>query len=295
MKLLNEVFQKIVDSYIIKKNKKLYYYFFSIFKFLISGPIVLNFKKYKFYSYLRKKDLSRWMLRNLKEWDKDNILTILNLIKSNEYTFIDCGCNYGAYSIPIAKTRPEINVYAFDASKKIIARLEENINLNNISNINIFNFGIADKIDYINFDDNLRNFKNSGSYRFVNKARNNLNRVKVYSLDELVNENKIELTKNIIIKLDIEGFEFKALRGMVKILENNNVFILFEFSKMLLENEEDFKNRFEKFIFENKLQLYDLKFNKIRSTKLFEILSKTDTRYQTIGDYILTKSQNEKN
>lgn len=290
MKLLNEVFQKIVDSYIIKKNKKLYYYFFSIFKFLISGPIVLNFKNYKFYSYLRKKDLSRWMLRNLKEWDKDNILTILNLIKSNEYTFIDCGCNYGAYSIPIAKTRPEINVYAFDASKKIIARLEENINLNNISNINIFNFGIADKIDYINFDDNLRNFKNSGSYRFVNKAHNNLNRVKVYSLDELVNENKIELTKNIIIKLDIEGFEFKALRGMVKILENNNVFILFEFSKMLLENEEDFKNRFEKFIFENKLQLYDLKFNKIRSTKLFEILSKTDTRYQTIGDYILSNT-----
>ena len=42
-------------------------------------------------------------------------------------------------------------------------------------------------------------------------------------------------------------------------------------------------------------EMNDLKFNKIRSTKLFEILSKTDTRYQTIGDYILTNKHNEKN
>ena len=64
---------------------------------------------------------------------------------------------------------------------------------------------------------------------------------------------------------------------------------------MLINNEYNFKLEFDKFLTRNKLNLLDLKFNKIQTTKLFEILSKTDTRYQTIGDYILTKSQNEKN
>ena len=64
---------------------------------------------------------------------------------------------------------------------------------------------------------------------------------------------------------------------------------------MLINNEKNFKLEFDKFLLRNKLDLFDLNFKKIQSTKLFEILSKTDTRYQTIGDYILTKKPNEKN
>ena len=82
---------------------------------------------------------------------------------------------------------------------------------------------------------------------------------------------------------------------MKEIIKNHNIFILFEFSKMLVNSENNFKLEFENFIIKNKLKLFDLKFNKIQTTKLFEILGKTDTRYQTIGDYILTKTQDEKN
>ena len=293
--MFNFIFQKIVNYYLCKKNKKLYYLFFSLFKFFISGSFILEFDKYKFYSYPKKKDLSRWMLKNLREWDLENIQIILNLIKNKEFTFIDCGCNYGAYTIPIAKNNPKINIYSFDASKNVLKRLEENIKLNNIENVQTFNYGIAEKKGYEFFDDNLINYKNSGSFRFTNQNTNNSDKVKIYSLDELVEDKIIKLSRNLIIKIDIEGFEFRALKGMKEIIKNHNVFIFFEFSKMLVNSENNFKLEFENFIIKNKLKLFDLEFNKIQTTKLFEILGKTDTRYQTIGDYILTKTQDEKN
>jgi len=293
--MFNFIFQRVVNYYVNKEISKLYYFFFSLFKFLTVGPIILDFKKYKFYSYTSKKDLSRWMLKNLKEWDKENIDIIINLIKNDDFTFIDCGCNYGAYSIPIAAHNPATNVYAFDASKKTINKLTENVKLNNFKNIKIFNYGIGDKNGYKLFDENLNNYNNSGSFRFIKDNKNGTQRLKIYSLDELVKNKIIKLSRNLIVKIDIEGYEFKALKGMEEMIKYHNIFIFFEFSKMLIKNEKNFQLEFDKFLLRNKLDLFDLNFKKIQSTKLFEILSKTDTRYQTIGDYILTKKPNEKN
>ena len=114
-------------------------------------------------------------------------------------------------------------------------------------------------------------------------------------MDGLVKNKIINLSRNLIVKIDIEGYEFKALKGMEEMIKYHNIFIFFEFSKMLINNEENFKFEFDKFLLRNKLNLFDLNFKKIQTTKLFEILNKTDTRYQTIGDYILTNKHNEKN
>ena len=60
--------------------------------------------------------------------------------------------------------------------------------LNNIENVQTFNYGIAEKKGYEFFDDNLINYKNSGSFRFTNQNTNNSDKVKIYSLDELVED-----------------------------------------------------------------------------------------------------------
>ena len=57
---------------------------FKVFKFFLKKKIVLNFLKYKFYAYPQKKELSRWMIKNLKIWDKSSVEMIINQIKNGE-------------------------------------------------------------------------------------------------------------------------------------------------------------------------------------------------------------------
>ena len=58
------------------------------------------------------------MLKNLKPWDLGNINLINNLLGNYKSLFIDCGVNYGAYSIPISKQKSNTAVVCFDPSKK---------------------------------------------------------------------------------------------------------------------------------------------------------------------------------
>ena len=90
----------------IKFNLKLSYkFFYKIFKFFLKDKIILKFPQWKFFAYPQKKDLSRWMIRNLKIWDEKIINLIIEQINDNNSIFIDFGCNYGAYSIPISKIK----------------------------------------------------------------------------------------------------------------------------------------------------------------------------------------------
>ena len=284
--MVDDIFQKIINYYINKKNKKSYYFFYSLFKNLTNSTFVVSFKNYKFHVSTNKKNLSRWVLKNLVEWDKKNIIKIINLIIKYNATFIDCGSNFGAYSIPIAKKFKNNKVYSFDASKKEIMNLEKNIKLNNIKNIKYFNFGIGEKNTTKYFNDNIENFKNSGSYRFEkNKTKN---KIKIFKLDYLFKKKKIKLKKNIIVKLDIEGYDFLALKGMKEIISKHNVIIFFEFSRMLLENSRNFNNEFDKFLKVNGLHLYNLDFKKENIVNLFKKLNYTDSKNETIGDFIIS-------
>ena len=53
--MLDDIFQNIINKYLSKKNKKIYYLYFSIFKFLTKSEFILNFKNYKFYASFKKK------------------------------------------------------------------------------------------------------------------------------------------------------------------------------------------------------------------------------------------------
>ena len=81
-----------------------------MFKFFINKKIILDFGFCKFFAYSQKKDLSRWMIRNLQIWDNEIIQIIIKMIGNEKSTFIDIGCNYGAYSVPIAISNNNINI-----------------------------------------------------------------------------------------------------------------------------------------------------------------------------------------
>ena len=154
---------EIILNFLIRKNfQRLNKLLFNVYKFFLKERIVLNFLKFKFYAYPQKKELSRWMIKNLQIWDKDYIEMILNQIKNDDTIFIDIGSNYGAYSIPIAKFKNKIHLYCFDPSEKALNQLKDNIKLNDIKNIKYFKVGIGEKKKIAHFNDKLENYKNSG-------------------------------------------------------------------------------------------------------------------------------------
>ena len=284
--MLDDIFQNIINKYLSKKNKEIYYFYFSIFKFLTKSNFILDFKNYKFYASFEKKSLSRWMLKYLTPWDKENVEKIIHLIKKYNGSFIDCGCNFGAYTIPIAKEFGDQNIYAFDASEKAIHNLEKNIDLNKIKNITYFNIGIGDKNTEKHFNEEVNDLKNDGSFRFTKNK--NYKKVKIYKLDDVFKSEKIFLKENLIIKLDLEGFDFLALKGLSTTLQESKVIIFIDISKMLLENSENFSNEFDLFIKKNKLNIYDLDLKNKDVNEIITSLNAAEIKKETIGDYIIS-------
>ena len=284
--MLDDIFQNIINKYLSKKNKKIYYLYFSIFKFLTKSEFILNFKNYKFYASFKKKSLSRWMLKHLRPWDKENVQRVIYFIKKYNGSFIDCGCNFGAYSIPIAKEFEDQNIYAFDASKKAIQKLKQNIDLNKIKNINYFNIGIGDKNTEAYFNEDIDNLKNDGSYRFTQNSSDK--KINIHKLDDVFKNKKISLKENIIIKLDLEGFDFLALKGLSNTIKKSKVIIFIEMSKMLLDNSKNFSNDFDLFIKNNRLNIYDLNLKSKNVNEIIVSLNASDKNKETIGDYIIS-------
>ena len=286
-KMINGFYQ-YVTNYCIKKNIKFFYkFFFNFFKFFINKKIILDFGFCKFFAYPKKKDLSRWMIRNLQIWDKEIIEIISSMIGKKKTTFLDIGCNYGAYSIPIAKNNNNIDVYCFDPSENTLKKLEENIKLNNIQNITYFDIGIGETEKYVFFDDNIENFKNSGSYQVNNS--NIGKKIKINSIDNLINQNFIKPNKDIVVKMDIEGYEFYALQGLQETINKFEVIIFFEFSKKIIENHNNLEKDLLKFIKSNDLKIYDKKFNKKNLHQLFIDIEKLTNEHEVLDNFILTK------
>ena len=106
------------------------------------------------------------------------------------------------------------------------------------------------------FNEDIDNVKNDGSFRFTKNINNE--KININKLDDVFKNEKISLKENIIIKLDLEGFDFLALKGLSETIQKSKVIIFIEISKMLLENSENFSNEFDLFIKNNRLNIYDL-------------------------------------
>ena len=136
------------------------------------------------------------------------------------------------------------------------------------------------------FNEDINKLRNDGSFRFTkNKGQE---KIKIFKLDFILRNKKIKLKRNIIIKLDLEGFDFLALKGLKSTLKKSKVLIFIEISKILLNNTKNFFKEFDLFIKKNKLNIYDLNLKNKSTDEIIELLKFIDTKNETIGDYIIS-------
>ncbi len=142
------------------------------------------------------------------------------------FTCLDIGANAGYYSLLFSKLAgPKGRVYAFEPEKKNYDLLVENVRVNGYDNIITEHSAVSDENGRIKLflsDDNAGDHRISGG-----ENAKPWQEVDATTIDDYLKGKTAEVD---YIKTDIQGADFKALKGMAATLENNpGVMIQIEF------------------------------------------------------------------
>lgn len=158
----------------------------------------------------------------LRDWEGSNVLAIVpKEILDDDYRLkeiefrpgdvvIDIGANIGIVAIYLAKTHPGIRIVAIEPVPTTFGHLQENINLNAVSNITALNCAVTkdgrDLRMIVNpghsggSTGHLRDLKQPGHYNLTVKSR---------TLDGIFDEYVPERCR--LLKIDCEGAEYEIL------------------------------------------------------------------------------------
>jgi FkbM family methyltransferase len=156
----------------------------------------------------KQRDNHEVMFRRISTWLINNKFITKNII--------DLGGWIGDNSIPWAKNINGI-VYSIDPSENNCNFIKEVCSLNNISNVKVFQTAISDKVETLSTSHHIDHcsFLEAGDTKIF-----------ATSLDKLYEEGEI---KDIdYVHLDVEGMEFKVIKGMSNIIDTYTPIITFE-------------------------------------------------------------------
>jgi FkbM family methyltransferase len=286
--LFNKLFQKILLMRDIRDFKKsfLYYIFFRSIRIFLDGVFKIQIYDFFVFASSNKHKMSNSLLRKC-DFDDVNELQILKKISRNKKIFfLDCGANYGFYSLYAASLSKNNKILSYEASPNTIEDLENNVKLNNFNNICYKNLAISDVAGKeVVFSESFNDWESSiVHYDYKNKK--NL-KVKTTTINfELENEDIKDYI--LVIKLDIEGNEFSAIQGGNKIIDKNNPLIIIELSKYNFNNKYFNFNFFKNFLEDKKYSVYNNKLIKVNFLDLVKNINNlNETKNKTIGNFFL--------
>lgn len=241
------------------------------------GPIVT---KDGFTMYLNPNDYAvSGYLALHKTWEPYET-ELMKRLFTKKTKFIDIGAHIGYYSLLCASASPDCRIISLEPEPENFQILQKNISANNMKNISAYNIAVSDKTSKADFF--IGPSGNSGDNRFfsddfrVNDQERKKINVECVKLDELLIEN---MMKPDMIKMDIQGGEMLALKGMTETLNHDQLVLFTEFwPKGILSNgssPQDFLNLINSKGFE----IYELnKEKKILEKKPFEQLIEENLR-----------------
>jgi len=193
------------------------------------------------------------------KWDS----TSLNLVKkifSKDLIFIDIGANIGATCIPIAGLK--LQIIAIEANLNTAQILFKNILDNQIKQFIVFPLALGANEQDGKFMDISIPVGNISSSSLVQDWSHGSDPVKkqstyVTTLDRILNSLSFMVTKrNIVIKIDVEGFEAAVINGSVLTIKKHRPIIIFENNPIVNEDSARFLTMFNEIFLE--YNIYEL-------------------------------------
>jgi len=140
---------------------------------------------------------------------------------------LDVGADIGYYTVNLAKrVGPQGRVIAFEPIPEARKRLEQNISTNGYNNITVSPYALGNQDGIVYLEDPFT--KSRISLTKSENGSNGANDIKVIikRMDDLIND--LELDRIDIVKMDIEGAEHEALRGMEQSLRKYKPVLVIE-------------------------------------------------------------------
>jgi FkbM family methyltransferase len=151
-------------------------------------------------------------------------------------TIIDIGANIGYTTLLFSKTVQQGKVLSIEPSKELYNTINDHLTLNKITNVTCLNIGLGETEKTAQLYKVSEN--NSGMNRVFENAETGFNSesISIKTLDDVVWEQRIE--KVNAIKIDVEGYEYKILKGAYNTIKTHKPILLVEIDDLNLKEQQ---------------------------------------------------------
>ena len=190
-----------------------------------------------------------------------NMVVVLNALLPEKGVLIDIGANMGYCSLLMSRTVGEDGkIFAIEPSERDFLRLIDNISLNKLNNVSVYRLAISDTSGEVEISiaSEERSSLNTLGTEFSNKAIDKLRteKVEATTLDHFIEQEEID--KIDVIKMDIEGSEFRALLGANASIEMFRPALILGINKNSLKANDSSVEDIEKILRNLRYKMYCL-------------------------------------
>ena len=223
-------------------------------------------------------------------------------VANDKNTVLDIGANFGYFGFLASQLliKRRSKIFLFEANPNLEPYLRKSLLANWLGqNTKIISTGISDNVGELKLNI-LKNLIGSSSMQSVNKLSKYLDKkmpielsdsikVPVTTIDRFLSENKIDNVD--LIKIDIEGFEERAYRGMKNTIKNSpNLTVFLEFTKEGYENPMKLFSQIQQDF--NYMYIIDEETGDLKSVKKLsyeEVIGKKSSWVMLVASKVLVK------
>lgn len=191
-------------------------------------PIVIRGKHHRYLMRLDRSDWAQRMTYFLGRYYELGVLTLLDSLLKPGDRFVDIGSNIGMIALHARHLVGDAGrVDCFEPIPTCAHAIREHVRLNGLKNVHVHEMGLSDE----NAQLEIRiTSEHTGTATFGAVTESDI--VRTHAVDVRVGDDQIERAD--FIKIDVEGFELRVLKGLRRVIEQSEPIVVTELNEALL-------------------------------------------------------------